>query len=98
MLAKPRIEEPTAVCPQLPVRPRRRIDGSVEDQRPYSLREKVRVGGTEEGAPGNPPVGQSPIAHGAAQQVHVPGAVGGRHMSQKAAVGPAAAAAEAPVS
>src|SRR5204863_1684753 len=82
---------------RLAVHPRPWVDVAVEDQRPDPLREKVRVGGAEHRAPGDPPVAQSPLAHGAAQEVHVPGRIRGRHMSQKAAVGLLTAATEGAV-
>src|ERR687887_1888405 len=85
-LPKPGAQEPAAVCPDLPVNPRLRVDVAVDNDRAHSLRKQVGVGGAEEAAVGDPPITQPAIADRGAQQVKIPGGVGGGDVTKEAAI------------
>ena len=66
-------------------RPGDRIEDAVDDHRPDPVREHVRVGLTEDRPVGDAGVVQLRVADGLAQHVHIPGDIGGRHVSCDAA-------------
>ena len=64
----------------LPARPQLRVEDTVDDEGPYSVREEVGVGGAQERAVGEAEVGELGIAHGSAQEVEVSSDIGGVHV------------------
>jgi hypothetical protein len=77
--------------------PRHRVEDPVHDQGPDLAGEQVGVGGAQVGTVGVAGVGQLGVADGPAQQVHVAGHVGGRHVVEDRAAALGAGPGDGPV-